>query len=145
MQCGGDAGGASAPIETGGSDAGELEGIGEIDQVLADGGLFGHAGSARAQACGTITAQVRHKHAETGFHERWDHLIVSPHIIREAVEQDDRKALRIAAFFVSDGESRRGNGLNRILRAGLRGQQDCRLKELSARQHRLIVAGVFLA
>jgi hypothetical protein len=47
-QSGGDTGCASTPIEAGSGEARQFESIGEVNEVLANGGLFGHAESAWA-------------------------------------------------------------------------------------------------
>ena len=106
MQCRRNGCGAPAPIVTGQRHLLQAESVGEIDQILAYRGLLGHAGSRRiAESCGTVTAQIRHQHTVSGFRERRRYVIKCVDVVGKTVQQEDRKALRIAALFVGNVEN----------------------------------------
>ena len=71
----------------------KLQRVGEVDEVLSDRGLLGHARRLRlAKARAAVAAQVRDQHAKTGVRQRRRDIVVRVHIIRKSVQQDDREA-----------------------------------------------------
>ena len=103
---------ASAPIVSSQRHLLQAESVGEINQVLSDGRLLSHARSRGiAESCGPVAPQVRHQHSMSSLRQRRRDMVECVSVIGKAVQQDDRKSLRIAALFVRDVENR---GLNRI-------------------------------
>ena len=91
------AGGASAPVVAGDGETVELERVGEIDQVLADGGLLGHARRGGvAEARRAVAAQIGNEHAESGLGQRRRDVVIRVDIVGKAVQQDDGEAGRRA-------------------------------------------------
>ena len=106
----GNAGRASAPVVSGDREPLETQRVGKIDEVLADGRLFGHArcgGVAKSRRA--VSAEVRHQHAMAGGGERRGHSVPRPHVVRKPVQQDDRETGGAAAFLEPDVEHRRLN------------------------------------
>src|SRR5215467_6531756 len=101
----GDLGGAAAPVVTTDRKLRELQRIGEVDHILSDGGLFGHARRLRiAEVRRAVAAQIGHEHPVSRLRQRRRHFVVRVHIVRKSVEEDDGKAAWIAALDVADVE-----------------------------------------
>jgi hypothetical protein len=116
----GDACSATAPVITGYGKTGKLQGVGEIDEVLADCGLFGLARGGRvAEAGGSEAAQVWHEDSVAGFRQRRHDFVIGVDVVGKAVQEDDREALGIATLFAGDVQDwrlhrfRRGAGIRR--------------------------------
>ena len=104
----GDTGRAPAPVVAGDGETLNLQRVCEIDDVLTDRRLFRHSRRRGvAEACGPVAAQIRDDGAIALRSERPDDLVVGAHIVREAVQQDDGEALRVARLFVGDLERTR--------------------------------------
>ena len=103
MQCRCNGRRAPAPVVPCHCDLLEAEGIGKVDHILADCRLFGHARRGRiAESSGTVAAKIGHQHSIPGFRKRRRYAIVRVCVVGEAMQQNNRKTLRIAAFFVCD-------------------------------------------
>ena len=101
---------AAAPVVPRDREPLDAQRVGEVDHVLADRGLLGHAGRGRiAESRRAVPAKVRHQHAMSRRRERRRHVIPGPHIVRKPVQQDDGKARRAAGFLEADIQDR---GLN---------------------------------
>ena len=71
-------------------ETGEPERVGEIDQILADGGLLRHARRGGIQeASGAVATKIGDQNAIAGFGERRRNIIKGVRVIGETVEQDD--------------------------------------------------------
>ena len=130
--------GAAAPVVTGDGELLQLQCVGEVDQILADGGLLGHARRLRIpEARRPVAAQIRHEHTMSRLRERRRHLVVRVHVVRKAVEQNDWEAAWVAALDVADLEDRR---LHRAFERGLadtsRDHHAGRLEEVASTHHR---------
>ena len=96
---------AAAPVVSGQRDARQFEGIGEIQHILADGGLFSHAWGGRvAEARLSITAEVRNQHAIASLRQRRRHMVPGVRVVRKSVQEHHRKTARIALLFVRNVE-----------------------------------------
>jgi hypothetical protein len=79
---GGDARGAAAPVVAGEGDRGQREGVEEVDEVLGDRRLLGHAWGVHVEeARGPVAPQVRHEDAEARGGERPDRGVPCPHVV----------------------------------------------------------------
>ncbi len=86
---GDDAGGAAAPVVAGEGGRWDVQGIHEVQQVLAEGGLLaGARGFFREKSGWAVAAQVRHQNAMAFVGEYWGNFIVRARSLREAVQQD---------------------------------------------------------
>ena len=125
MQSGDDARGAIAPVEAGHREPLCPKCVGEIDDVLRERRLLGHARRRRiAEMRRTVAAKVRDEHTVTGRGERRNAAVEGAHVIGEAVEQNDRAAVGRAVLLVADVQRRRLHGAHARAGGGLR-QRAC--------------------
>jgi hypothetical protein len=89
----GDARRAPAPIVPGDREPLDAERVGEIDHILADRRLLGHAWSGRiSKTRRAVSTKVRNEDAMACFRQRWGDIVPRAHVIRETVKQDDWKS-----------------------------------------------------
>jgi hypothetical protein len=132
----GDARGAIAPVVARDGKPGQRQRIREVDEVLTDRRLLRHPRSGGiSKTRRSVPTQVRHEYAVPLFHKGRRDAIPRAHIVGKSVQENDRKALRVAAFLETDVQDgcldgsnrRRGGRLTRHER-----RRDCELQEVAA-------------
>src|SRR2546426_638007 len=100
-----DARGPASPIVSSQGGRAYTERVHEIEEVLADGSLLGHAWRRGVQeARRPIAAQVRNQHAIASGDEPRRHAVERSHVVGEPVQQDDGKTAGGARGLVADLE-----------------------------------------
>jgi hypothetical protein len=97
------AGSTVSPVVAGQRNARQREGVDEVEQVLSDRRLLGHARRRRVEQTGrSVAAQVGYEDAVAGGGKCRGHLVPGSLIVGEAVQEDDGEASRIAVRLVGD-------------------------------------------
>ncbi len=123
MERGGDARRAPAPVEAGDGEPRQRERVREVDHILPDRRLLRRARHARIEKSGrTVAAQIDGERTVSSLGDERRHAIVGMRIVRKAVEQDHRKAGRIAALVITNLQDAGANRLDRGSRRRLRGE-----------------------
>src|SRR5213593_3463534 len=87
-------GSAASPVEAGDSEASQAERIGEIDHILTDRRLLGHARMGGIQeASGSISSQIGNQCSVSGLRERRCDVVERVSVVGETVKKDDRESL----------------------------------------------------
>lgn len=101
----GDARRTATPIESTNGEPIQVQSIGEVDHILSNGGLFGHArGRWIEKARTAVAANPGNDHAIASLSERRCDKFIGVSIVWESVQQDDRMPIRWTTFEIGDIE-----------------------------------------
>src|SRR5262249_52868994 len=101
----------ATPIIASQANALEVQRIHEVEEILGNGCLLGHAWRRRIkEAGGPIATQIRYQHPIPSSGEWWRHGIPGMNVIRKPVQQHDGEASRIPVGDVAYVERRGAHG-----------------------------------
>src|ERR1044072_1888585 len=103
LQRGDDAGGTSAPVVARQGGAPDAELLHELHEIVSQRRLLARAqGRCREEARRAVAAQPGHQHSAAVGRESRGDLVVGTHVIRKAVKEKHRRAVRRPVLFLED-------------------------------------------